>query len=129
MRRPPTPDTFENQRFRLAVRNRDQVDVTLVFNLDALMEVLHEQRPRLAGNIGHRRNKFSGRTHEKLACEFPRHAGPRVGKRDRGFSSRPLREKLSYFRLPPSSAMYIISCLKMNRFGSPSLVSRTMFLS
>src|SRR5215469_2822822 len=128
MRRPPAPDTFENQRFRLAVPNRDQVDVTLVFNLDALMEVLHQQRPRLAGNIGHRRNKFSGRTHEKLACEFP-------AMRDRELANgaevlvRVLCGKASYFRLPPSSAMYIISCLKMNRFGSPSLVSRTMFLS
>lgn len=36
---------------------------------------------------------------------------------------------LSYFRLPLSSAMYIISCLKMNRFGASSRVKRTMFLS
>jgi hypothetical protein len=34
-----------------------------------------------------------------------------------------------YFRFAPSSAMYIISCLKMNRLGAPSRVSRIMFLS
>ena len=35
----------------------------------------------------------------------------------------------SHFLFPPSSAMYMISCLKMNRLGAPSRVSRTMFLS
>ena len=35
----------------------------------------------------------------------------------------------SYRFFPPSSAMYMISCLKMNRFGAPSRVRRTMFLS
>ena len=34
-----------------------------------------------------------------------------------------------HFFLPPSSAMYMISCLKMNRLGAPSRVSRTIFLS
>ena len=29
----------------------------------------------------------------------------------------------------PSSAMYTISCLKINRFGPSSRVTRTMFLS
>ena len=29
----------------------------------------------------------------------------------------------------PSSAMYMIWCLKMNRFGAPWRVRRTMFLS
>jgi len=37
--------------------------------------------------------------------------------------------KSSYFFLPPSSAMYMISCLKMKRFGAPSRVRRIMFLS
>ena len=35
----------------------------------------------------------------------------------------------THFFLPPSSAMYMISCLKMNRLGAPSRVSRTIFLS
>ncbi len=34
-----------------------------------------------------------------------------------------------YFRFPPSSAIYMISCLKMNRLGAPSRVRRTIFLS
>jgi hypothetical protein len=39
-----------------------------------------------------------------------------------------LRPEL-HFLLPPSSAIYMISCLKMNRLGAPSRVNRTMFLS
>lgn len=35
----------------------------------------------------------------------------------------------SYFFFPPSSAIYMISCLKMKRFGPLSRVSRTMFRS
>ena len=34
-----------------------------------------------------------------------------------------------HFFLPPSSAIYMISCLKMKRFGAPSRVSRTIFRS
>jgi hypothetical protein len=34
-----------------------------------------------------------------------------------------------HFLFAPSSAMYMISCLKMKRLGAPSRVSRTMFLS
>jgi hypothetical protein len=34
-----------------------------------------------------------------------------------------------YFLFPPSSAMYMISCLKIKRLGAPSRVSRTMCLS
>src|SRR6266446_4346510 len=35
----------------------------------------------------------------------------------------------AYFLFPPSSSMYIISCLKIKRLGAPSRVSRTIFLS
>jgi hypothetical protein len=41
----------------------------------------------------------------------------------------PANARLSYFFFPPSSAMYIISCLKINRLGASSRVSRTMCLS
>lgn len=34
-----------------------------------------------------------------------------------------------YFFFPPSSAMYMISCLNMKRLGAPSRVRRTMCLS
>ena len=34
-----------------------------------------------------------------------------------------------YLCFPDSSAMYMISCLKMNRLGAPSRVRRTIFLS
>lgn len=37
--------------------------------------------------------------------------------------------RCGYFFFPPSSAMYMISCLKMNRLGKPSRVRRIMFLS
>ena len=45
---------------------------------------------------------------------------PRKGRKE---------NRRSYLRLAPSSAMYMISCLKINRLGWSSRVNLTMFLS
>jgi hypothetical protein len=55
----------------------------------------------------------------------------RKASRDKSLTrgSRGREPEAFYFFLPLSSAIYMISCLKINRLGAPSRVSRTMFLS
>jgi hypothetical protein len=43
-------DAFTNQRFGSAVGRCDQIGVALVFDLDVLLKIMHQQRARLAGN-------------------------------------------------------------------------------
>src|ERR1700722_858368 len=98
-----------------------------------LVKVVHQQRARLARDLGHggketvvigRHNQVglraSGFGFENLSVEARCYAS-----RSQNAAARSPVHRLE----PPSSAMYIISCLKMNRLGTPSRVSRTMCLS
>src|ERR1700733_5431781 len=110
------------------------------------MEIRQQQSARLASDSRHdgkKRFGSSGNRHFgtldlgprtlviQISCVPTKQltTGPssEAGARARGPRSG-VRGPL-YFRLPPSSMMYIISCLKMNRLGALSRVNRTIFLS
>jgi hypothetical protein len=58
MSRKLVANPFQNQRLRLAIRDRNQIHVALVFNLHVLPKVVHEQAARLASHGLHRRNQI-----------------------------------------------------------------------
>src|SRR5579884_1072581 len=51
-------DPLADQGLRLAIGNCDQISFALIFNLDLLIEVLHEQSAGLASNCGDTRDIF-----------------------------------------------------------------------
>ena len=53
--RPVFPNALSNQRLRFAVRRRDQIGLALVFDLDILIEIFHQQRASFARNHNHPR--------------------------------------------------------------------------
>src|SRR5579863_4149098 len=134
-------DAFANQRFRSAVGRGNQIGVALVFDLDVLLKILHQQRARFARNGRHGREKGFGMRGTGLHFRWVTLGATRSAQtEDCRFQLVDLQSTICnltfprarsplHFRLPPSSAMYMISCLKMNRLGAPSRVSRTMFLS
>src|SRR6476646_5098400 len=95
------------------------------------MKIFQEQCARLAGDGGHGGNEtlcLAGRG--RHACTFGiRLWASSVPNRVQRREVKSVSETKAYFFFPPSSAMYMISCLKMKRLGAPSRVSRTMFLS
>src|ERR1700723_1276638 len=98
-----------------------------------LVKVVHQQRARLARDLGHggKETVVIGRHNqvrpsglwlwlEQLVLEARLYAS-----RSQNAAARSSVHRLE----PPSSAMYMISCLKMNRLGTPSRVRRIMYLS
>ncbi len=53
-------DALAYQRFGGAIRSRHQIGVALVFNLESLMKILHEQRAGLASDGRHGGEKRLG---------------------------------------------------------------------
>src|SRR5271169_4399911 len=51
--RPLLPDAFPDQHLGRAIRRRHQVGISLVFDLQVLMKVMHQQSARLASNGRH----------------------------------------------------------------------------
>src|ERR1051326_63627 len=94
--------TIANQCLRLPVSNRDQIGFAFVFHRNMLREILHQQRARFPRDLGHGRKEIAG-------------AGVRRGH------TLPCRELQAseppYFCRPPSSEIYMISCLKIKRLG------------
>src|SRR5215813_7178299 len=98
---PMSLQPLHNELLGGAIGSCHQVDFALVLNLDVAVEVTHQKRTGFASNRFELRQIFAhrARTAESVAFSvFARRAG--------------------------SSAMYAISCLKMNRFGAPSRVRR-----
>ena len=137
-------DSFPDQNFRFAVGNRDQVGVTLVLHLHMLLEVFHQQSAGFAGDLRHGGNKFVvirfGHGDVLIFAAFAEfQSAISAVHRLLGAVSKNLNRKdakipqsqrnRAYLRLALSSAMYMISCLKINRLGWSSRVSRTIFLS
>src|SRR5580692_6773718 len=60
VRRPLLPDPFADQHLGSAVSRRHQVSIALVFDLQMLMEVLHQQSTRFASDRRHGRKKAVG---------------------------------------------------------------------
>ena len=58
VRWPERTNALANQRFGFAVGGCDEVGVALVFNFDVQIEVLHEERARLAGDCSYGGNEF-----------------------------------------------------------------------
>jgi hypothetical protein len=98
------------------VRDRNQIDITLVFHLHVLMKIFHQQRALPMRSLSSR-NEITG------------------GWRSHAEENRPWIEEVTrtdwrrYFRFAPSSEMYIISCLKMKKIGLAVTSERTIFWS
>src|ERR1017187_3028602 len=50
-------NSLENQRFRLPVGDRHQINVAFVFDLHMLTKMFHQQSARLSSHSLHRRNE------------------------------------------------------------------------
>src|SRR5438067_7439437 len=109
VRGPAGANPFQDELFRIAVGDRDQINVAFVFNLDTLTEVVLQHRAGLACNVGHRRNELAVLFH--FCIVVPSAA------RNLVFTPYQAPGSRCYFF---SSAMYMISCLKMNKLGPSS---------
>ncbi len=49
--RPEREDALANQFLGRAIRRRDEISVPFVFNLQMLVEVMHQQRARFTGDL------------------------------------------------------------------------------
>ena len=60
MRRPFLLDALAYQRLGCTIRRRHQIGVALIFNLEMLMKIFHQERACFARNLRHLRNKAMG---------------------------------------------------------------------
>lgn len=51
-------NTLPNERFRFLVGDSYEIGFAFVFDLDVLVEMLHEQRARFSGNCSDARDEF-----------------------------------------------------------------------
>jgi len=68
--RPGGVDTFNQQLFRGAVGNGNQVGVAFIFDGNISCKILHQQRAALARNFGSPWNELQIRRHESNVKEF-----------------------------------------------------------
>src|SRR5207253_1833100 len=102
-----------------------QVDVALVLDLHPRFEILHEQGSRLAGDLGHGGHKGGRIRVQEHGQRLEERTFSQLGQQKHNSDL----VEITHYRRGGSSAMYMISCLKMNKLGAPCRVRRTMFLS